>query len=126
LVILIKSESVIDQSLKDKVIQDIKEVFKNKNETEIFGNIERIFAKKNHHLLSIFELSESKNANELDEAILKAFIKANAAPYMAELCLLWNRFDIAKNFVFNETFDFNSVGIDFKNFILILYSEILQ
>lgn len=83
----------------------IVENFKGKNDQEILNDIEKIFDEKYRHLISYFELSTNKNANDLDEAILRAFIKSNETYYMAELCLVWNRVDIAKNYIFNANFD---------------------
>jgi hypothetical protein len=75
--------------------------FPGKDDKQLLAQIESIFQPKFLHLISIFDLNSSKKADDLDEAVLKCFLKANEPYKMANLCLSWNRVDIAKNFIFN-------------------------
>ena len=53
-------------------------------------NIESIFQKENRPFLSVFELNMSKLDSDLDEAILRAFLKAKETDHIqnvfATLC----------------------------------------
>jgi hypothetical protein len=83
--------------------------FPGKDEKKLLSQIEAIFDLKYRSLISIFDLGMEKNANDLDEAVLKAFLKANESDYMTGLCISWNRFDIVKNFILNENFSGNVI-----------------
>ncbi len=56
------------------------------------------------HLLSVFRMDSSEQANEIDVAILRSLLKAKQTNFRAqmELALTWNRFDIAKSFIFTQ------------------------
>lgn len=82
----------------------IKKEFKNKPYLEIIKDIEDILQNKNRELLSVFDLDMSKHSSDLDEAILNALLKANEKSKMIELCLFWNRVDIAKKYIFTDEF----------------------
>lgn len=82
----------------------IIKAFPGKNDQELLSQIEAIFSPKYRLLTSIFELCSDKDANDFDEAVLKAFLKANEKSYMANLCLSWNRVDIVRNFILNDQF----------------------
>lgn len=71
-------------------------------------------------MLTIFELDITKQASDLEEAILLAFAKANDTQKMTQLCLSWNRYDIAKEHIFNDDFngDVGSHTPYFKKFRL--------
>lgn len=83
----------------------IVKAYPGKNADELLAQIEAIFDLKYRQLISIFELASDKDANDFDEAVLKAFLKANEQSYMADLCLSWNRVDILKNFILNDKFN---------------------
>ncbi len=94
----------------------------NKNLDQIIKNIEQIFQHKYRHLLSVFDLngmllflimlitnffifqnnSETKQAEDLDECILTALLKAKGSLLMTKLCLEWNRFDTARDLIFED------------------------
>ena len=82
----------------------VRQEFPGKNEQKLLSDIESIFDPKYRNLLSLFEPSSNKDADDLDEAVLKAFLQANESHKMAKLCLTWNRVDIARNFIFNDSF----------------------
>ena len=83
----------------------IIKAFPGKNDQELLSQIEEIFSLKYRNLISIFELCSDKDANDFDEAVLKAFLKANEKANMANLCLSWNRVDIVRNFILNDRFN---------------------
>lgn len=100
----------------------IVENFKGKNDQEILKNIEEIFDPKYRRLISSFELNINKKPSDLDEAILRAFIKSNETTHMAELCLIWNRVDVARKLIFGQNYDHDVTIISrclpfFKTFI---------
>ena len=76
--------------------------FKGKDIDKIIQQIEEIFEEKYHKYLSVFDLDPSKLDSDLDEAILKSFKKAKDVEILADLCLSWNRPDIAKKFIFDD------------------------
>jgi hypothetical protein len=78
--------------------------FKNKPYLEIIKDLEDILQYKNRKLLSVFDLDMSKHSSDLDEAILNALLNANETSKMIELCLFWNRVDIAKKYIFTDEF----------------------
>ena len=82
----------------------ISKEFPNKDKEKILKDIEKIFHPKFEHLLSVFDLNADKNANDMDEAILKGLLKAKKNQYrsMIRLCLIWNRVDFARNFIFTQ------------------------
>lgn len=83
----------------------IRHEFPGKDDKMLLSQIESMFDLKYRNLLSLFEPSSTKDADDLDEAVLKAFLKANECHKMARLCLTWNRVDIARNFIFNDSFN---------------------
>jgi hypothetical protein len=93
-----------DDALKSEVENKVKAEFKDKNYSEILNNIEEIFDHKYRRFLSVFELDSSKLDTDFDEAILKSFMRANDVSLMAELCLSWNRHDIARKFIFTDDY----------------------
>lgn len=97
----------LESKLRDKVLGMVKHEFKDRdyNFDKIVDQIQEIFQFNNRKLISIFEFDLSKQESDLDEAILNAFSKANAIHQMAELCLSWNRVDIAKKTIFKDDFD---------------------
>ena len=85
----------------------------------IIKNLEDVFQPKYQHLLSSFRLKQDEQAYSVDSAILGALLKSlrkvsdrskeelkreEEANYRTQLrlCLTWNRFDIAKNFILND------------------------
>ncbi len=64
-----------------------------------------MFQLKYRKFLSIFELSDNMKSTDLDNAIIEAFTKANEIDKMIKLCLIWNRFDIAKNLLIDKNKD---------------------
>jgi hypothetical protein len=82
----------------------VKAEFKDKDYNEIISHIEEIFDFNYRRFLSVFELDASKLDSDFDEAILKSFMKANDVTLMAELCLSWNRHDIARKFIFTDDY----------------------
>lgn len=90
--------------LRSEVSEMIQKEFPGKDHKKLLSQVESIFETKFRHLISIFELDPNRNAEELDEAVLKAFLQANECHKMAKLCLSWNRVDIAKNYIFNDSF----------------------
>ena len=80
----------------DEIASKVRKEFPNKPNEKIIENIEEIFQYKYRHLLSVFELNLSKQSADLDEAIINSFIKSNERSDMIELCLQWNRVDIAR------------------------------
>ena len=73
---------------------------------ELTNSVEEIFDPKYSHLISSFKLNAEKNANDIDETILKGLIKAKKERFEStiKLCLTWNRIDIAKNHIFTPYF----------------------
>lgn len=66
-------------------------------------DIARILAKNNRESVSILELdSKALNKKNRNFKILNIFLKANPKHKVAELCLSWNRCDIAKQALFND------------------------
>ena len=82
----------------------VRKEFKNKPYLEIIKDLEDILQYKNRKLLSVFDLDMSKHSSDLDEAILNALLNANETSKMIELCLFWNRVDIAKKYIFTDEF----------------------
>lgn len=60
-------------------------------------------------------LLETKQAEDLDECISVALLKAKGSLVMTKLCLEWNRFDVARDLIFEEEkLDKVIVNITFK------------
>lgn len=97
-------ELEFNPKLRSEVSEMIQKEFPGKDHKKLLSQVESIFEAKYRHLISIFELDPNRNAEELDEAVLKAFLQANECHKMAKLCLSWNRVDIAKNHIFNDSF----------------------
>lgn len=53
-------------------------------------------------------------STDFDNAIIEAFTKANEVNKMIKLCLIWNRFDIAKNLLIDK----NKADINFDENML--------
>lgn len=110
--------NIVNEMKENSVITHI-EIDEEKIEP-IIKNLERIFQLKNLHLLSYFKLKPNDLSYGVDVAILKGLFKSlnsNAKHssvkdhqqeiinYKSQLnlCLVWNRFDMAKQFtLFNE------------------------
>ena len=107
--------------------ENVKTHFQAKDEiiNPILNNIEEIFQLKYQHLLSFFKLKTNEIKNSVDVAILNALLKSFKKKRslhklvsvdqltqeqkleeqknfrnQIELCLKWNRFDLAKNYIF--------------------------
>jgi hypothetical protein len=78
--------------------------FPGKNTKDITNDIEQIFNPAYGHLISSVKLNVDKQANDIDEAILKGLLKAKNKNFEVtiKLCLKWNRVDILKNYIFTE------------------------
>jgi hypothetical protein len=80
----------------------IQNEFPGKDTKSILADIEEIFLPAHHHLISSFKLNSEKKVSDIDDAILKGLLKAKNKNYRStiELCLTWNRVDIAQNYIF--------------------------
>lgn len=96
----------MEENFRKEIFNMVEKQFKSRdyNLNDLMDKIERIFDDKNRRLLSVFELDSTKTVSDLDEAILNAFSAALDKPQMAELCLSWNRVDIARQSIFNDEF----------------------
>ena len=145
-----------EPELRGEIEKMIVDDFPNKDKDKILDDIENIFHPKHRHLLSVFNLNADKSANDIEQAILKGLLNAKKDRYMSmiRLCMIWNRVDIARQFIFtdenktkigclnglmNDAIIQNSVdfvelflenGCDFKNYftygiLLKLYNQVL-
>jgi len=66
--------------------------------------MEQIFHPKHRHLITVFSLKADNNASDIDEAIIRALIKAKKSNFqsMTRMCLEWDRVDVARKFIFTE------------------------
>lgn len=93
---------------------------------DILKNIEECFRPKNKHLMTCYRLNPNEQSNDVDVAILNGLLKAYDTRIPAHLkgkefktqlnvvrkniktqlnlCMAWNRYDIAKNFIFRDDF----------------------
>ena len=93
---------------------------------KVVNNIERCFQRKYKHLLTCYRLNPNDQSNDVDVAILIGLLKAYKTKIppdlvgdelnkeaikvreniktQLELCMAWNRYDIAKNFIFIDDF----------------------
>jgi len=88
--------------------------FSDERINKMFDGIENMFQLKYRKFLSIFELNDQMKSTDFDNAIIEAFTKANEINKMFKLCLLWNRFDIAKNLLVDK----NKADINFAENML--------
>lgn len=71
-------------------------------------DINRILSINNRESVSVLELDkevsklENRDKTQKFDYILKKFLKANPKHKIAELCLSWNRCDIARKALFND------------------------
>ncbi len=92
----------------------------------ILNNLQECFKPKYKHLITLYRLNPNEQSNDVDVAILNGLLKAYNTKLPAQtsgneynrelakvrenkriqlkLCMAWNRFDIAKNFIINEDF----------------------
>ena len=93
---------------------------------KVVRNIEACFQRKYKHLLTCYRLNPNDQTNDVDVAILIGLLKAYKTKIPADLigdelnkeaikvreniktqltlCMAWNRYDIAKNFIFIDDF----------------------
>ena len=95
---------MFEKTLRDQVEGMIRTQFPGKNSEKILNDIQRIFQPSNMHLLSVTTLDSNKNMSDTDRAILSALLKAKKNDYssMLKLCLIWNREDIARDYIFRD------------------------
>jgi hypothetical protein len=117
----------IRETIKEKIVHEMKKEkvtthFEAKDDIiePILDNIEEIFQTKYQHLLSFFKLKTDEIQNSVDVAILSSLLKSltkkSATPFTDEqtreeqlnyrkqirLCLKWNRYDLAKMYMFRD------------------------
>ncbi len=90
--------------LRAEVSRQITSEFRGKDKEKILLDMEQIFHPKHRHLITVFSLKADNNASDIDEAIIRALIKAKKSNFhsMTRMCLEWNRVDVARKFIFNE------------------------
>ncbi|CAF0977505.1 unnamed protein product [Brachionus calyciflorus] len=94
--------SYLFKQLKDASKQTPKQT-PNKTIEEIAKSLVKNLQHNNGESVSIFELDPDILTNKnLNNIILSAFLKANPKYKVAELCLSWNRVDIARKTLFND------------------------
>jgi polyribonucleotide nucleotidyltransferase len=99
------SRFAFDEELRSDLAVKLKaELKKEMDFTSTINQIEEIFKPEYRKYLSVFELDSSKIDTDLDEAILRSFMKSSEKKIMAELCLSWNRHDIARKLIFNDEY----------------------
>lgn len=96
------NKSKFSVGLLAKIEQMIRTQFPSKDNNKILEEIEEMFQPEYRHLLSVFDLNADKIAGDIDESILHGLFKAKKDNFqsMIRLCLVWNRVDMARKYIF--------------------------
>jgi transient receptor potential cation channel subfamily M member 2 len=110
----------IDENLKRKLFEEIRNIWKDKNHQELLDTMIAILDESNDHLLSVFDINKS---DDIDIAILTSLLKAKKENYKSQLklALKWNRVDIARDYIFKE-----NIVIDVETMNEIMYEALVN